>query len=170
MRRMQDPARREIVLGFYRMGFSHKEVAHAIGLGLAVLTRETELDPSWNDQVQAAMLTSYRPILHHATQLALEADPEGINMGSHNALKLVMDWYSKQLDRESQAALAQQQAEALEQRGQRFPILASPDAVSQFIKELQAGPVQDAESWEETADDEDDGDEQEPGAWYTRPR
>lgn len=152
MRRMADPVRREIALGYYRMGLSHDEVAKALDITTATLRKEEKLDPGWREDVQRAMSDTFTPVLQHAVDLAMKADVEGENEGAIKALDIVMKYYTKQLDREHQTQLLDRkiEAEAELEGPARFPVLSTPEAVAEYQRQLMAGPVIDVESWEDT--------------------
>ena len=151
---MQDPTRRTIALAFYKQGYSHADVAPLLELTKQTIERECELDPDWHDQVQDAMLNPFEPVLAKAIELAKQADALGIHEGSLKAMTLVMNFYTKNLDREHAEKLLDRKGEiAKEIAANTQPpvtqnlVLSSPDQIAALYaaaadEEQKAGAIE----------------------------
>ena len=152
LRVMQEPLYRHTALTLYRAGSTDKEVAHALGVSLATLRKEKNLDPGFAAAIEEAQGTAFQPVIRRAIELAMEADVEGDNEGSHKAMALVMQHYGKVLSLETQVSLLEMKLEAGAAGNPAATgsatLLVSPEAAAAFAKELTAGPPIEVEEAE----------------------
>lgn len=151
------PERQDQALVLYRQGLSHEDVATLMGVTVNTMRKEVREDPEYGAKVKEAMTVVFTPVLKHAIDLAKEADAAGENEGSIKALDMVMRFFSKELDRQSNEAIVDRKIEAgKEQQDKGVPALNSPEAVASFLASLTAPApleIEEADTEEEESDD-----------------
>lgn len=88
------------VLEYYTMGMSTLDICQLMGKSNTTALRAAmKRDREFGRQCTEAMEIPFRPVLLHATHLAMQADSDGDREGAHKALALVMKYHTRRQDR-----------------------------------------------------------------------
>lgn len=109
---------RAVVLEHLREGWTVSQICrmlfgHPNG---KVLMRQWVRDPDFHRECIDAMRSHFGPTLDKAVTLSLSADVAGKNEGAHKAMALVLNYYSKVMDRRTKSIQGEQEAASAKER------------------------------------------------------